>query len=123
MESAMYGLPEDLDLSFFVGTTLIQLGMGEHQIQFVLHPNVRLSVESTMRLTSATGLNSRVEDGYREEAGVLLPLISHDVERASRTPSGALRLEWSNGAVLEVDDDSDQYESYTINHGERLIVV
>lgn len=36
----MYGLPKDLDLSFFVGTTLIQLGIGEHQIAFVLHPDV-----------------------------------------------------------------------------------
>ena len=116
------GLPEDLDLSFFVGRSLIQLGMGEHQIQFVLHPDVRLSVESTMRLTSLSGETSSVED-YRQTAGVLLPLISHDVQGASRTPSGALRLEWSNGAVLEVDDDSEQYESYTINHGDRLIVV
>jgi hypothetical protein len=50
-------------------------------------------------------------------------LISHDVERAIRTSGGALRLEFSNGAALEVDDDSTHYESYTINHGDRLIVV
>ena len=67
----MYGLPEDLDLSFFVGTTL----------------------------------------NYRACGGVLLPLISHDVRCAGRTPAGALRLEWSTGAALEVDDDSDVYES------------
>jgi hypothetical protein len=119
----MYGLSEDLDLAFFVGTTLIQLGMGEHQIAFVLYPDVRLSVQSRMRLTNPEGETFTVDEDYRETAGVLLPLISHDVQRATRTPSGALRLEWSNGAALEVDDDSAQYESYTINHGDRLIVV
>lgn len=119
----MYGLPEDLDLSFFVGTTLIQLGMGEHQIAFVLHPDVRLSVGSRMRLTDPEGETVTIDEDYRETAGVLLPLISHEVERASRTPSGALRMEWSHGAALEVDDDSDQFESYTITHGDRVIVV
>jgi hypothetical protein len=119
----MYGLPEDLDLSFFIGTTLIQLGMGEHQIAFVLHPDVRLSVGSRMRLTNPEAEMFTIDEDYRETAGVLLHLISHDVQTANRTPSGALRLEWSNGAALEVDDDSDQYESYTINHGDRLIVV
>jgi hypothetical protein len=119
----MYGLPDDLDLSFFVGTSLIQLGMGEHQIIFVLHPDVRLSVGSRMRLANLDGDVVAIDEDYRETAGVLLPLISHDVQSASRTSSGALRLEWSNDAALEVDDDSDQYESYTITHGDRLIVV
>ena len=119
----MYGLSEDLDLSFFVGTSLIQLGMGEHHIAFALHPDVRLSVGSRMRLTDRKGETFTIDEDYRETAGVLLALISHDVQSASRTPFGALRLEWSNGAALEVDDDSDQYESYTINHGDRLIVV
>jgi hypothetical protein len=119
----MYGLPDDLDLSFFVGTTLIQLGMGEHQIAFALHPDVGLSVESTMRLTNPEGETVTIDEDYRVTAGVLLPLISHDVQRATRTASGALRLEWSNGAALEIDDDSEHYESYTINHGDRLIVI
>lgn len=118
----MYGLPEDLDLSFFVGTTLIQLGMGEHQIEFVLHPDVRLSVQSIMRLSRRNGETVTIDD-YRATGGVLLPLISHDVRRASRTASGALRLEWSTGAAVEVDDDSETYESYKINHGDRLFVV
>ncbi|HEX2378080.1 MAG TPA: DUF6188 family protein [Gaiellales bacterium] len=118
----MYGLPEDLDLSFFVGTTLIQLGVGEHQIAFVLHPDVRLAVESTMRLFHPDAPTVTIDD-YRSSGGVLLPLISHDVRAASRTASGSLRLEWSTGAALEVDDDSETCESYTINHRNRLIVV
>jgi hypothetical protein len=48
----LYGLPEDLDLSFFVDTTLTQLGMGEHQIIFSLHPDVHLSVEFPARSSS-----------------------------------------------------------------------
>src|SRR5436190_18633360 len=88
-----------------------KLGMGEHQIAFVLHPNVRLSIESTMRVTSPTGETTRVDDylgiGRR-------PASAHQpcVVGASRTPSGALRMEWSNGTALKVDDDSDQFESY-----------
>lgn len=76
-----------------------------------------------MRVTNPDGETVAIDEDYRETAGVLLLLISHDVQTASRTPSGALRLEWSNGAALEVDDDTDHYESYTINHGDRLIVV
>src|SRR5947208_21364 len=62
----MFGLPDDLDLSFFVGISLIQLGMGEHQIIFVLHPDVRLSVGSRMRLTNPEGETFVIDEDYRE---------------------------------------------------------
>jgi len=34
-----------------------------------------------------------------------------------------LQLEFASGAVLTVYDDSDEYESFTINHQNVLIVV
>jgi hypothetical protein len=45
----MYGVPADLDLSRFKGAVLIQLSIGEFQVQFHFHPVGTISVVGNRR--------------------------------------------------------------------------
>src|SRR3989442_775803 len=51
----MYGVPADLDLSRFKGAVLIQLCIGEFQVQFHFHPIGTISVEGKWELRDAVG--------------------------------------------------------------------
>jgi hypothetical protein len=126
----MHGLSEDLDLSFFAGETLIQIGMGAFQISFVFQGDdpYDLAQRVSLRVHDAALPPGRIYSRHRSSRlpGGGRRLTALDQPRCRMCnphPGGALRLEFSNGAPLEVDDDSTHYESYTINHGDRLIVV
>jgi hypothetical protein len=73
---------------------------------------IRIANQSMIRL-----------DGSTEDAAVLFPLIGDVITAAKATSSGGLQLNFQSGALLEVHDDSAQYESFTIANGEQLIVV
>jgi hypothetical protein len=51
----MYGVPKDINLNPFLGATLVQIRIGQHDIQFCFHPNVLLAVEGTWQLCDDTG--------------------------------------------------------------------
>jgi hypothetical protein len=50
----MYGVPADLDLSRFQGAELIQICLGEFQIQFHFHRNGTISAEGKRELRNAS---------------------------------------------------------------------
>jgi hypothetical protein len=45
------------------------------------------------------------------------------VAGAAVVQPGTLRLTWSSGHVLDIIDSVEHYESYTVTHGDRVIVV
>jgi hypothetical protein len=51
----MYGVPTDLDLSFLHGALLIQVCLGQHQVQFHFHPTGSIAVEGGWELRDAAG--------------------------------------------------------------------
>jgi hypothetical protein len=48
----MYGVPQDLDLSRFIGATLIQVCLGEFQVQFHSRPQARCPLRARCILAS-----------------------------------------------------------------------
>ena len=51
----MYGFPADLNLAFLHGAELIQVCLGQHQLQFHFHPTGSISVTSAWKLREAAG--------------------------------------------------------------------
>ena len=49
--------------------------------------------------------------------------LNQTVAEAEGSEDGTLRLAFDTGETLTIYDDSAEYESYTIRHGERVIVV
>jgi hypothetical protein len=113
----MHGVPADLDLSKFKGATLIQLGVGEFQIQFHFHPKGNISVEGKWELRNSEGV--LIDDGAREsiaerEAFHLHSILGKSIESYSISAPDSFSLKFDSGHVLTIFDDSKQYESFSI---------
>ena len=114
----MYGVPKNLNLSPFLGRTLIQLGIGEFQVQFVFHPEGNISVEGDWELRDADGslVDRSISNDKRPEYR-LHRLLGHEVARWEIEPPTSLSLSFTNGCVLRIFDNSKQYESFSIQPG------
>lgn len=113
----MHELNVDMDVSFFVGQTLIQACFGPHDLilNFNKDQSVTLSIWSSIACVRVDGAIKRVSD-FREEAEFILNLLDLSVVSAQVLPGDALRLSFENGMYVEIYDDSDRYESYSIHH-------
>ena len=118
----MHGVPKDLDLSIFRGKTLTLVGIGEHAVYFHFHPEGLLSVEGTWEVLSSEGtvIDQSMEHADRSEYRVHR-LLSHDVVGSELDPPSSFSLRFSNGYVLRVFDDSEQYESFSIQPGDIYV--
>lgn len=118
----MYGVPTDLDLTYLHGATLIQVCLGEYQLQFHFHPRGSIYVEGRWELLDATG--SRI-DGWRDRFNrprdasgpqyQVHRILGQKVigTEVSAPESCAFRFEKND--VLRFFDDSEQYESFQID--------
>lgn len=118
----MHGLPNNLDLSFFVGKELIQACFGEHNLVLHFAGEISVGVTSEVGVGSPGGACETAED-FRLLAAPILALLGQSVVAARREGEGTLCLRFAGRVELTLFDDSDEYESYWIRHGEVLIVV
>lgn len=118
----MYRLKKDLDLSFLENLELIQVCVGIFQVQFVFESDVVLSVENTFK-HSSNGTVSEWRPNVVEAATSVLKLLGTTSKTIEAVNEQTLRLGFSNGDTLEMTDDSDQYESFTITAPGKTIVV
>ena len=112
----MHGVPKDLDLSHFVGKTLIQLGIGEFQVQFNFHPHSNISVEDDWELYDSYGsvVDRSVPNDQRAEYR-LHRLLGQEVVGWQIDPPRSFSLRFANDLVLRVFDNSRQHESFSID--------
>jgi hypothetical protein len=120
----MYSLPKDTDLSFLIKKQLHQVCIGSNDLILNFDGGeVRISIISECIFHDNSG-EAILIDRYPANASVVCQLLGSTVMKQMRARGGkALLLEFSNGQSLEIIDDSDQYESFQIKHGDRLIVV
>ena len=126
----MYGVPRDLDLSRFVGATLIQLCLGEFQVSFHFQTAggggsegmLDVSVvgrwelrDEADRIVDSAGPNSERE-AYR-----LHRLLGHAVVGTEVDAPRSFALRFAGGEELRVFDDSDKYESFSIQPGDIFV--
>jgi len=118
----VYGLPPDLDLSFWSGTTLVQVCIGQNDVQLNFSmPAVRLSAQTSYRVTTSTG--SSVSENSPRGASHLIELLGMTVTRALDNGQGTLRIEFGASIALEVFDEDPNHECYQVEHDGQLIVV
>ena len=118
----MYGVPADLDLAFLHGAVLIQIGLGQYQLDFRFHPVASISVEGGWELLDGAGIRI---DGQSDELVpppcLLNRLLGRKVERSEVSAPNWFSLTFEGGEVLRVFDDSKQYESFSIQPGNIFI--
>jgi hypothetical protein len=124
----MYGLPDDIDLSFLRGRKLDSVCIGLYQVRLVFKPgNVKIDSFGVFKHRRADGVmvevKVEVEVGKVPTSGILLSLLGSDVVQVDWNPDGTLNLTFTNGEVVTFIDDTSGYESYWINSPDGQIVV
>jgi hypothetical protein len=110
------------DLGFLVGATLTQVAIGENETILHLHPDSTILIQSEVLIKIPGEAVSALETAV-EVGSALLPLLGKTVTDAVGTPRGSLTLTWTDGRSVEVLNDSDQYECYSVTHGTDFFVV
>ena len=118
----MYGLPHDVNLSFFRGKKLLQLCIGVHDLILNFDGDVSVTVTSSVGFVDSSGTIQKHDD-FREAACAMAALLDQTALSAHGDVAGTLTLTFDGGGMLIVYDDSKDYESYTIKNGDRMIVV
>ena len=121
--STLYGVPKDLDrhLRQFHGQQLIQLCIGAYRVQFDFEAG-GVSAEGKWELRDASGAlvdesePNEDRETYRVHRLLMLRVTGSHVE-----PPSWFELEFERGYVLRVYDDSDQYESFSIQPGDVFV--
>lgn len=123
----MYGLPEDIDVSFFVGKTLNVVSFAVNVIHLIFDGEVRINIESSFQHQQTHEVVSHqlgtIQSVYMIQASSLMQLAGHAVVAALGIEDGTLKLTFDHGHVLQCLDDSEGYECYNFTDGARLWVV
>jgi hypothetical protein len=118
----MYGVPKNLDLSIFKDASLEQVAIGEFEIQFRFHPEGYVSVEGDWKLFDSAGrvLDHGMENKNRTEYR-LHRLLGQRVIGFGLDPPTSFSLRFANDLTLQVFDNSDKYESFSIQPGDIFV--
>jgi hypothetical protein len=118
----MYGVPADLDLSRFKEAVLIQLCIGEFQVQFHFHPIGTISVAGKWELRDAAGsLIDGMKPNAERDALYIHVLLGKSVDGFSLDAPRSFSLCFESGYVLTIFDDSGPYESFSIQPGDIFV--
>ena len=118
----MYGVPKDLNLTQFIGQTLIQIPIGEFQIQFHFHRGGIVSVEGDWELANSEGaLIDRSMENANRPAYHVHRLLGQDVVAFTIDAPRSFSLQFANGLALRVFDNSRAYESFSIQPGDIYV--
>jgi hypothetical protein len=118
----MYGIPAELDLSFLHGAELIQVCLGQYQVQFHFHPAASISVEGGWELLNDAGeWIDHSHDVPERPPYQLHRLLGRRVANSEVTAPKSFALCFEGGEVLRVFDDSEQYESFQIQPGDIIV--
>ena len=118
----MYAVPTDLDISRFTNSVLIQLCLGQHEVQFHFHPFGSISVEAKWELRDASGtVVDRMDREGRSNAIQAHRLLGKHVSGATLDAPRSFSLAFEGGDVLTIYDDSREYESFSIQPGDIFV--
>ena len=120
----MYGLDSSTRLDGLCGRTLVQIAFSMFQLILNLNNGDSFSIQGTCRVLSEDGKTLaewRPEElcDFRDFA----PFLNRDIIEYVVPGDGSIRLHFSNQKWLEILEDNEGFESYTISIGKRLIVV
>lgn len=112
----MYGVPADLDLTYLHDAELIQVCIGQYQVQFHFHPKGSISVEGKWELVDAGGHRiDGQQDGPDRPPYQLHRLLGRRVVGSEVHATEWCALQFDDRCVLRLFDDQPQYESFQID--------
>jgi hypothetical protein len=141
---AMHRFSPDLDLSYLVGRELTFIGIDQYQLYLTLNAevlradrresgvldnavmdsDVHIGIGGSWRLAGSSGsvVDESIEHSNRKSYQIHV-LLGLKLLRYSVVSPTTLEMRFEGGFCLSVVDDSDAYESLTIDYGDTHIVV
>jgi hypothetical protein len=114
----MYGVPADLPLHRFLGQECNQIGIGRFQLQFHFSTAGSIYVESRWALSDSSGkVIDQSQDHAERHRYCVHKIIDSPVSRFAIDAPRSFTLYFGNGYSLTVFDDSEQFESFSIEPG------
>jgi hypothetical protein len=118
----MYGVPANLDLLHFKDASLIQLCVGEFQLQFRFDSEVSISVEGKWEVRDSTGsLVDGTKPNAQRDGFYIHVLLGKRVNGFSLDPPHSFSLLFETGHILTIFDDSRENESFSIQPGNIFV--
>jgi hypothetical protein len=125
----MYGLPEDIDLSFLVGKELQQVCVAFCTIQ--LHfdgKNTGIGIEGRFTHRSESNIFEWDSDiphpnKMTSAAASIFSLLGTSIISVKGERDGTLQLIFSNKDEVTLHDDTPMYEAYQIWNGDDPIII
>src|ERR1700683_2079291 len=120
----MYGLPSNTNVSFIENQRLIQACFGQNDLilKFDGTEYVSILVTSAIGCISRDGACRKVS-ASKDAASFVLGLVGRLVISVQILPEGTLSITFETREQIRLYDDSQQFESYTIEHAGQTIVV
>ena len=118
----MYGLPADIDLSFFSAKVLQQVCVGANEVILNFDEYVSLTIMCTIECKTGPSDTKKL-DGPRATASALIEYIQKPVISAKGDPNGTLVLTFEGGNCVTIYDDDKHFECYTVRYKDKTIVV
>jgi hypothetical protein len=114
----MYGMPEDLDLAFLIGSEVVQVCIAGFDVQVRFDPEALIHIMGgDWELKDDGGqIIDRAPDALPRDRGPsFLPcLVGHRVVAIEVSPPDWLEVRFEGGLALRIIDDSEHYESFEI---------
>lgn len=114
LDGSMYGLSPDVDLGCFVGAEVHQISVAKFDVQFHFASSARIAVQSRVRVLRGGGLIAEWSEAAGWTSVEFQGLLNGRVMAAAMQSPRVLELRFANGLLLELLDDSEQYESMQI---------
>lgn len=109
----MYHFSPDLDVSSFAGVELQQICVGKFDLQLRFSSGLCIAAQTTVRVVG-NGWSLEWIEGNGWTSLEFQHLLNEQVTDATVANERLLELRFGNGLVLQLFDDSDQYESMQI---------
>jgi hypothetical protein len=117
----MNGLPIDINLDDLVGAEVSQVCFGGIHVIMKFDKDIELTTTSVCILTLPSGETESMEVLHKHAVSIC-GLLGEQISDASRDSSGGLLLKFRSGAVLQVTNDSEVYESFQLRIGPQFFV-
>jgi len=114
----MYGVPKDLPLQRFVGDSICQIAVGLHDVHFHFNKAGNINVDGgKWQIHDASGavVDESIEGlpSTRQQYRVHV-IIDSEVVKSEIDAPRSFTLTFSSGHKLTIFDDSEMYESFSI---------
>lgn len=118
----MNPLPIGTNLDFLIGQTLDQVCLGENEVILNFSDYTSISIMCNFLIQDEHDIRTDFED-FRPAASALAQLIAKAIQKISSQEDGTLKVWFTSGDIIEIHDTWDTYESYVIQHHDKVYVV